>query len=524
MTIVPNTASLTVGQAVQFSTNVNGAKWSSSNPAIASVTSTGSVTAKAAGTVTIRAQKGPQKATATVSVTAAQPQPAPTPVPTPPPTPDPVPVPPPPSTEVTSGTDALGHQWAIGAGGWTLRDGTYAVPGGAGQPGANGTGFAFPDGVAHVHDSQDGLWYRWNESAQNWVLASTTPTPVPEPQPVPQPTPTPIPTPTPTPTPTPVPPPSGSRQLIGGWRFPFDYQRGAIAIDFARMKLWMVGHSQRQEILEFDLPGMGTGPESSWPVVHQTRIIDRFWGTGNAYGLAFFRGKLWVSPRVFYDQPPQSEEPLTLFGSDGSATIETIDLPYKRQTFSGFVKRGPGQDPLIGGGGYDSGQGTKSGPSLATLAGQKLIEYGWPGDPGPNLEHWNERAPRDTNYTPLRRDTEIPEDSWVGWLPRHGEGRWASDRIYGGGLVLPEGITYFALMGTGGLDYGRQSLTFADYALDRTYEYLYTPSGQFVSYAARPDLGLITGQEIDAAGRVYLLDLGVGWFQAGAGCTLKVFG
>lgn len=82
------------------------------------------------------------------------------------------PPPPPPSscTLTVAGTDALGHVWTIGAGGWTLRDGQYSLPGGGSLPGANGSAYTFVNGVVHVKDSRDGLWYGWNESTLNWVL------------------------------------------------------------------------------------------------------------------------------------------------------------------------------------------------------------------------------------------------------------------------------------------------------------------------------------------------------------------
>lgn len=324
-------------------------------------------------------------------------------------------------------------------------------------------------------------------------------------------------------------PPTGTiRQLTGGWRFPFDYQRGAIAIDFSTMTLYMVGHSQRQEVQVYNLPPMGTGTDQSkWPLVFPSRVIPRFWGTGNAYGLIFWKGKLWVSPRVFYDQPPSSEDNLTLYAEDGA----TINLPYKRQIFSGFVKRGPGLDPLIGGGGYESGLGTASGPSLATLDGKEILRYQWLGSPGANLEFWNTRAPRDPDYLPLKtgtgNTTPVAQDDWIGWIPRvvNGklEGRWASDRVYGGGLVLPEGVTYWTLMGTGNLDYAWQTLTFGDYATDKTYEYRYSLDGKFLSYTPRPDLGYIVGQELGPDGAVYLNDLGQGWFIGSGSVAVKVF-
>lgn len=311
---------------------------------------------------------------------------------------------------------------------------------------------------------------------------------------------------------------TGARQLVGGWRFPFDYQRGAIAIDFSRMKLWMVGHVQRNEVLEYDLSAMGTGTDvNAWPAVSPTRTIQGWWpaAQGYGYGLIFWRGKLWVSPRVFYDQGAEAT-PLTLYAQDG----ETIALSLPRQVFSGFVKRGPGQEPLIGGGGYESGQGTAFGPSLATLDGRVLRRYQWAVLPGANREHWNDRAPREPNYS-------VANDDWLGWKPRvvNGvlQGRWASDRIYGGGLLLPEGVTYYAWMGTSDLDYARQTYTFAPDTLNRTYEYRYSPDGQFLGYAPRPDLGVITGQERGADGFVYLADAGLGWTSGPGNIAVKVF-
>lgn len=355
------------------------------------------------------------------------------------------------------------------------------------------------------------------------ILDLTRQQPVPPTEPPTEPPPTePPPTEPPTePPPTEPPPSTGSRQLLGGWNFPFDWQRGAIAIDFSSMTLYMVGHSQRQEILEFALPPMGTGDESTWPLVQPSRVIQRFWSTGNAYGLAIFRGTLWVAPRVFYDQPPSSEENLTLYAQDG----ETISLPYKRQVFAGFVKRGPGLDPFIGGGGYDSGQGTRSGPSLATLDGQILLEYGWPGHPGDNLEHWNERAPREPNYS-------VKTDDWVGWQPRiiNGElqGRWASDRIYAGGLAIGDQVLYWPWMAAQGdaypLDYAYQTYTFAADGDNRTYEYTYTAQGQFVSYQRRFELGVIAGQELGPDGLIYLHDMGQGWLSGPGYSAIKVFG
>jgi hypothetical protein len=315
---------------------------------------------------------------------------------------------------------------------------------------------------------------------------------------------------------------SSSRQLLGGWYLP-QFAHGCIAIDFSQMKLWMVMGSNNgpSAVNEYNLPAMGTASNhTAWPQPQFVRTIQGWWTGGYANGLIFWRNKLWVTPRFFYATNGEESKLLTLFAQDG----EQIQTGLLRQVFSGFVKRGPGLDPYLGSGGYESGQGTRSGPSLATLQGQSLIEYGWPGSPGPLVSgkpaNWDQRAPRDPNYYPVGH-----VDSWVAWEPRtiNGvlEGRWACDRIQSGGLVLPEGITYWAWQGTGDLDYARQNSTFADTPNHQVSAYCYDPSTfKLISYGRQPELGIypVLGQELGPDGKVYLLH-GHSW-QA----VLRVYG
>ncbi len=338
---------------------------------------------------------------------------------------------------------------------------------------------------------------------------------------------------------------------LGGWRLAQPFARGAIAIDFDTMRCWMVGHAQTDDILEFNLPAMGTGTDvSAWPRVDPVRTIPGWWPKGYAHGLLWWQGKLWASPRVFYDQPPSSEEGLTIYGIDPSnlgAGVETMTFSsLRRQTFTGFVKRGPGLDPLLGGGGYESGQGTVSGPTLATLDEIVRFSYQWLDQPGAALEDWDTRAPRAPNYTPLIGYANLadpapgyPGDSWMGWVPRtiDGvlEGRWASDRIYGGGLVLPDGITYWPWMGTGDLDYRNQTYTFAPNNRNRTYRYRYDPvTFAFLGFEAAEEfdtnlnndsITAVLGHELDADGNIYLAH-GYQWASGPyvTDVALKVFG
>lgn len=380
-----------------------------------------------------------------------------------------------------------------------------------------------------------------------------TPAPEPAPTPVPQPEPTPTPTPEPTPVPTPV--PGAGRQLQGGWRIVGEGALGAIAIRYAAdgrpEKLWMVGNLQRSEVLEYDLPAMGTGANvDAWPQVQPVRVIPDFWGRdlrGIGYGLAYWHGKLWIAARAAYATLESVQMPLTIVATDG----ETKTFPtLPAQAFAGFVKRGPGQDPYLGGGGYASGAGAMLGPSLASMDGTRLIQYmrvsdQGDSDPGANLERWNLRAPRPPDYSPLigyRNLADpapgVPGDSWMGWVPRvvNGvlEGRWASDAVMGGGLVLPEGITYWPILGVNGIDYRFQSLCFAGPWMDgnlRTYAYRYDATTfQFKGYEAQPyfDTNVkvngvnpgVVGQELGPDGTVYLAH---GYQWAGSHVALKVF-
>lgn len=286
------------------------------------------------------------------------------------------------------------------------------------------------------------------------------------------------------------------RQLLGGYRLTQEFARGTIAADFARGRLWMAGHAQRNEVLEYSLPALGGGTDpAGWPKLMAVRTLAGWWQGGYCNGLCFWRGKLWASPRNGYDTAPPPT--LTLYAQDG----ETAVVPLPRQAYSGFVKRGPDLDPLVGCGGYESGQGSVSGPTLARLDGTRLIGYGWPAAPGAGLEHWNERAPRDPDYWP-----ENHVDSWLAWEPRTVggtlQGRWACDKINGGGLVLPEGVAYWPLLGTGDIVYSRQSLTFG--AALKSCRYLYDPATYALMGWEAFAPGEVGGQELDAQGRAWL--------------------
>lgn len=297
------------------------------------------------------------------------------------------------------------------------------------------------------------------------------------------------------------PPPPAGRVLLGGWRLVQEFARGGLAIDFATMRCWITGHSQRPEVVEYQLPAMGAGADlAAWPAV--TGAVSQGWWDQALYsnGLCYWQGVPWAAPKSPYDTAPPAT---TLLVAQDGRTI-TVNLP--RQKFAGFVKRGPGQEPYAGCGGYESGQGSCSGPTFGTLAGEARLTWGWPLDPNTG---WSGREEREPNYFP-----EGHVDSWVAWEPRNGQGRWACDRIYGGGLVLPEGVCFWPWMGTGELKYSLQSETFAPPELNRTYRYRYDEATGARLGREEIDQPKVSGQELDAQGRVYLCKTNV--WQSGS--------
>jgi hypothetical protein len=279
-------------------------------------------------------------------------------------------------------------------------------------------------------------------------------------------------------------------ELIGGWRLTGEFARGAIAIDHVGKKIYLVGHAQQNEVYEYDLPTHGTGKDiNTWPILKPIRVIPAWWKDGYANGLAFHDGKLWAAARKYYDTAPP--ETMTLFAMTG----ETIDIKLPRQQFAGFVKS-VGKFPEIGCGGYESGQGAAFGPTLATLEGKKLIDNNFAND-------WKTREKREPNYHSVDH-----KDSWVALEPREingvKEGRWACDRIYGGGIRTSTGIYYWPTMGIGDIDYKRQNETFA--ATNITYLYHYDPTTyKLIGWKKLDDIGRVHGHDISPDGKHFYL-------------------
>ena len=294
-------------------------------------------------------------------------------------------------------------------------------------------------------------------------------------------------------------------RLIGGWRLAQPFALGGLAIDFENKRIFMNGHAQRAEVMEFSLMRtntetgkieevkMGTGDDvSRWPRLDPVKKHDRFWKGGYAGGLYCADNRLWVSPRTFYDMSPPPQ--FDLYGKNlGTGEVETMPVKLPRAAFGGgFVKGKPGA-MLLGCGGYESGQGSVAGPTLATMDGRILI-----GQKSHGTMAFEQRELRPTNYWP-----KAHKNGWTALEPKDGVGRWACDRIHGGGIWHPRGVCYWALLGTGDIDYARQNETFG--AATETWLYTYDPQTYDKVEFNIWKHGHVHGQEAGPDGRIYLL-------------------
>ena len=284
----------------------------------------------------------------------------------------------------------------------------------------------------------------------------------------------------------------GDFTLVGGWRVRQPFCRGGLAIDFATNRAWVGGHKQQNEVGEFVLPTMGIGIDSSqWPIIDRTKVIPQFWAGGYAGGLAYENGELVVSPRIQYDTSPG---PLVVSRMNlATGVVSHVDPSLSKPGWGGGFIKG-GAELMLGCGGYESGQGSKSGPTLAKMDGQVLLDKANHG----TLD-WNAREKRPPNYS-------VNSDSWVGLQPRNGEGRWCSDKVMGGGVWNTRGLCYWALLGTGLLDYSFQSECFASNGSIETWLYTYDPTTYDQVEFSRWPGGPIHGHEVGPDGRVYLLE------------------
>lgn len=293
-----------------------------------------------------------------------------------------------------------------------------------------------------------------------------------------------------------------SLNLVGGWLVDQPYCKGGLAIDFGTMRCWTAGHSGNNAagIFGYQLPAMGSGTNmQAWPSVVPS------WNYGSPYfaggsglqlyttGLMYRDGLLWVSGKEFYTASGgYPDTVIKKFSLSGSSTTLAGTLTFAgkpMQAFGGgFIKGGP--QPLIGCGGYESGQGCRSGPCWMDLAGNIINEF-------PDFAAYApDREKRDTNYSTPSQD---PYQWFTG--PTGGVGYWCDGRIWGGGLIINGFTCFFAELGLGLCRYEGGGPV--HHGGDARYIYKYAPGEHFGTWEPFA-YSVPIGQDINGS-YVYLL-------------------
>jgi hypothetical protein len=346
--------------------------------------------------------------------------------------------------------------------------------------------------------------------------------------------------------PTPVEPPSESPPgtgwvrswltPLGGYRLDIPYAGEGLAIatdvEGVATALFTSGHVQQHVVHRTPLaiaPMVDT-LVTNLPVLvpHDTSAVESLfpgWLAGQRLrDLAVIPSstgaELAALGRVFYNTTPRDETRLMLRTLDaaGQPTGATrfLPVPLPEQEFSGFIKHADARTDLtaIGGGGYESGQGSVGGISYAVArqgTWQRLLQPPAFGD------LTSTRLPRDTAYT-------CPDGaSWLCLPPVNGRGVWSTERVYGGGVRLGDTVLLVPTLGYGARTYERQSATFGDPALDRAVAYRFTHVGGrdsvvFAGYErwpfaapGQPVLGLALGRLNGVTEQVLFVLVGNAW-------------
>lgn len=293
----------------------------------------------------------------------------------------------------------------------------------------------------------------------------------------------------------PDPPRSGSWarirvQPLGGWRLDIPYAGDGLAVladaDGFAASVFTSGHLQQHLIHRTPLAGPPGGDtlvaamprlvpadtlrvDAVFPDLPAGQRVRDFAVVPSATG-----PELAALGRVFYHTAPRQETRIVVRALDAAGrptgTTRFQPVPLPEQEFSGFIKHLDARRDLdaIGGGGYESGQGSVGGISYAVRRDgtwQRLLQ------PPPFGDLASPRLPRDTAYS-------CPGGaSWVCLPPVDGRGVWSTERVHSGGVRLGDTVLFLPSLGYGERTYERQSGTFGDPSRDRVVLYRFEHRG-----------------------------------------------
>lgn len=326
-------------------------------------------------------------------------------------------------------------------------------------------------------------------------------------------------------------------ELIGGVRLASDYASDGLALvtdtDGMVVEIIAGAHVHSSSLHVYDVRGgIGSGgTASAYPVLTPLRtwlvstLFPRWIAGQNLRDVAVVRTangyELAGIGRVFYNTAPR---PVTQINvrellSNGTVlgTAREIPVNLPEQEFTGFIKHESSTNDFsaIGGGAYDSGQGSLGGLSYATRDGTgQWTRRLTPPAFGDLL---TPRLPRDTSYS-------CPDGiDWVCIPPVAGRGVWSTERMSGGGVRFGQTVMFIPTLGYGERRYSRQTNTFGDPAQDRAVAYFFrqptdTSAIEFVGYdrwafaaAGEPVLGVALGRLRGIAGTLLFVVKANAW-------------
>lgn len=283
-------------------------------------------------------------------------------------------------------------------------------------------------------------------------------------------------------------------RLIGGWRLEANnatgFIQGGLAVDPETNRLWCdAGH--RQGIIEFTLPPMSPGDDffnyATAPISKRIHDTD-LWGTTPPTNFRSMDAcwhpasqKLFVSGRSTYHTATKDRD-YWLASVDNEGNIERYKVDGPMQSLGNGIELRPDGGLAFIAGGYESGQQSMLGPSLATFEVESLPAIDWKirfalfGSTDHRNKSLIEKRQPDYWHGPA---VGQPEGGLMNLLlPDDGVGYWQADSIVGGCWIetpTHRGVLYNVTQGTQDLRYDRQARTFAASQNVVTSLYVYDP-------------------------------------------------
>lgn len=293
-------------------------------------------------------------------------------------------------------------------------------------------------------------------------------------------------------------------KFVGGYRIPDTWFAGR-SMAFSKggltgkheangsIRLWMTHHAQNVAIAEFIAPsgrgtqfGPNTGPNwtyhpvANWPIASHVRTIDGVYqsqrnrdGSAELHGVHYdaTTNRVLASGLAWYNTTNAFPDFIVPIDAATGTVGQSISTGLQQQPFGGgfvtipddFASQYCGGNVIgLSKGGYQSGQGSATSPTLAAwgAAPTKILQW----------SQWNaptsQREQRDNNYS----------NGGITWQPNPvGDvGYFGVDRVKGQAWIHTDNVSavvHIVLQPTGAMNYAGQKDVFSDTTQMRMYVY-----------------------------------------------------